>query len=240
MLHILLLFIIGIGGFLLFTNSDSLKTKLDNPQINVPIYTEESSTLKSKVNISVPFVSQASTGNWDDPRQQDGCEEAASYMAYLWATGQDKPSATEQEKKIIEISDWEEKTYGGYHDTSAKDTAERILKGYFKYTNFEVKYDIDADDIRAALSQGNIVIAPADGQAIQNPYFTSPGPERHFLLIRGYDLAKDEFITNDNGTKRGEAYRYKTSQLMNALRDYPTGYHEPITENKKAIIIIKK
>lgn len=189
----------------------------------------------------VPFVSQAPTGRWDDPRQQDGCEEAASYMAVLWARGEKAPTTLqEQEKTLLAISQWEVEKFGSYQDTSATDTAERISKGYFNYHNVEVRYEITAEAIKQEVARGNLVVVPADGRRLGNPYFTQPGPERHMLVVRGYDPGSDEFITNDNGTKRGEKYRYKTDVLMNAIRDYPTGDHIPIIEIRKAMIVVKR
>lgn len=205
-----------------------------------PVPQKPGQEISNGISHDVPFVSQAPTGRWDDPRQQDGCEEAASYMAILWARGEMPPTtASGVEQKLLEISDWEEKEFGDYHDTSVEDTAERIFKNYFKYENVEVGYDIDAEDIKRELYDGNIVVVPADGRKLNNPYFTAPGPERHALLIRGYDPGSDEFITNDNGTKRGNGYRYKTSVLMSAIIDYPTGDHVPIQDETKAMIVVR-
>ena len=187
----------------------------------------------------VPFISQAPSGQWDNPVYQDGCEEAAALMAVYWAKGKilNKNIA---EDTLAAIAEYEEKNYGGYHDTSAEDTAERILQGYFGYDNFEVKKDIAIEDIIEEIKNGRLVIAPFDGRLLGNPYYTAPGPERHFLAIKGYDAAKKEFITNDPGTKRGEGYRYDEKVLYNALMDYPTGYHEPIVQIKKDIIVVGK
>lgn len=199
------------------------------------------SFLKSKVLLEVPFVAQAPTGNWDDPRQQDGCEEAAAWMAVLWATGGDVPKTfAKQEAKILEIADWEEKEYGSYHDTAAEDTVERIYKAYFGYEKVRVVDSIDVVNIKQELSAGNLVQVPADGRILANPNYTAPGPERHNLVIIGYDDATREFITNDNGTRRGKGYRYKYEVMLAAIRDYPTGDHLPIMGVKKAMIIISK
>lgn len=189
----------------------------------------------------VPFVAQAPTGKWDDPRQQDGCEEAASFMAMLWVRGEKPPQkAMDVERELLAISSWEEEQFGDYRDTSASDTVERIFNGYFKYDKVKVVYDIAAEDIIGELESGNLVIVPADGRKLGNPYFTPPGPERHMFVIRGYDPKTDEFITNDNGTRRGEGYRYKASILISAVRDYPTGDRLPIAETKKAMIVVSK
>lgn len=199
-----------------------------------------SSLPQTKILLDVPFIAQAPTGNWDDPRQQDGCEEAAIFMAMLWVRGERAP-ATPQEKEaqLLAISEYQNSKYGTYNDTSAQDTVEHILKGYFGYHNVSVVYDITAEGIKQELYNGNLVIVPANGQKLGNPYFTQPGPERHMLVIRGYDPDRREFITNDNGTRRGEGYRYKAGVLVNAIRDYPTGDHQPILEERRAMIVVK-
>lgn len=196
---------------------------------------------RTKVVLDVPFIAQAPTGAWSDPRQQDGCEEAAVYMGMLWVTGNEKPrTLEEQEKEIIKVSDWEEEKYGDYHDTSARHTLERIIKGYYLYDRAEVRYDITIGDIKDELYNGNVVIVPANGRALNNPNFTPPGPDRHMLLVKGYDPETKEFITNDNGTRRGENYRYSEKVLFEAIRDYPTGNHLPIEKESKVMIVVKK
>lgn len=194
---------------------------------------------KQSIDHTVPFTSQAPYGDWTDQRQQDGCEEASALMAVRWARGQGLTSA-EAFRIIIGASDYEQAQYGEYRDVSAADTAARILKGYFGFDAVRLAADITSEDIKKELLTGNIVIAPMNGQALGNPYFTPPGPERHMLVIRGYDADKDEFITNDPGTRYGEAYRYQANVLMEAIRDYPTGYHEPIEKTEKIMIVISK
>lgn len=198
------------------------------------------SSLKEKIILQdVPFTSQAPNGNWKDERLQDGCEETAALMAVKWARGE-KIDRQKIEKEIIAIADFEKMKYKNFKDTSALDTAERIIKGYYDYKNIEVKENVDTDKIIKELQKGNIVIMPANGRQLKNPYYTQPGPERHNLLIIGYDFNKKEFITNDPGTRRGKSYRYDETIITKAMRDYPTGYHLPIKELKKRIIIIKK
>lgn len=186
-----------------------------------------------------PFTPQAPLGNWRDPRQQDGCEEAAALMAVRWARGEGKISPGEAEKEILAISFYEEKEYGVSRDTSASTTVERIIKGYFGYAGAEAKEDVSLADIKTELARGNLVILPLDGRKLKNPFYTSPGPERHMLLLRGYDPEKKEFIVNDAGTRRGEAYRYDEVIVYQAMRDYPTGDHEPISGEKKTMIIVR-
>jgi hypothetical protein len=190
------------------------------------------------VLLSVPFTAQAPFGKWEDPRQQDGCEEAAALMAVSWARGETFTLA-HAEQQIIAISEYEEEQYGGYHDTSAADTIDRIFKGYFGYSNVRLQYGVGADDIKRELAAGNLVVVPTNGKLLGNPYFTPPGPDRHMLVVKGYDPATREFITNDNGTRWGENYRYHEAVLYNAVMDYPTGYHEPMQGVVKAMIVVQ-
>ena len=60
------------------------------------------------------------------------------------------------------------------------------------------------------------------------------------LLVIGYDYVTDEFITNEPGTKHGEGYRYKRDILYDAIRDYPSGFHEQIETIEKNIIAVGK
>jgi hypothetical protein len=103
-----------------------------------------------------------------------------------------------------------------------------------------VSKEVNVRSIVTELRAGNIVLVPANGQKLNNPHYKTPGPERHMLVVRGYNPATDEFITNDPGTKMGEGYRYPSEVLLDAAIDYPTGNHEPIVEAKKAMIIVSK
>ncbi|MBI4160630.1 MAG: C39 family peptidase [Candidatus Yanofskybacteria bacterium] len=189
------------------------------------------------ISLSVPFTSQAPYGDWKDERQQDGCEEASSLMAIRWVRGQ---SLTRDDalREILAISEYEQLKYGGFHDTSAEDTAERIFREYFKYDGVEVRHDITTVDIRNELDKGNLIVVPVNGQKLGNPFFTQPGPYRHMIVIRGWDANKKEFITNDPGTKHGENYRYQEYAIQNAFMDYATGHEVPVVEGKTAMIIV--
>lgn len=188
----------------------------------------------------VPFTSQAPFGGWDDPRQQDGCEETSSLMAVYWA--QHKTLTPDQAlAEILAAADYEQATYGSYHDTDAQDTVTRIIKGYFKYTNATARSNINVEDIKKELYAGHIVLTPMNGQKLGNPNFTGGGPERHMLVIIGYDPAKNQFITNDPGTRKGKGYRYSAAVIQGALREYPTGDHLPITdESRTAMIVVSR
>ena len=205
-----------------------------NPDRIIPLVQAE-----GFIDNQVPFTPQAPLAEWHDSRQQDGCEEASVLMAIAWVRDE-KLSAQIAKDEILAISDWELNKYQSYVDTSAADTLKRIVVGYFGHQNATAKTGISITDIIDELNQGRVVLVPADGRKLGNPFFTPPGPERHMLLIRGYDAKTREFITNDPGTKRGEAYRYQEDILFNAVLDYPTGDHIPIEQERKAMIAIWK
>jgi len=200
---------------------------------------DKETTEEKNVLFDVPFSSQAPYGNWDDPRKQDGCEEVAAIMAMAWVDGK-KLDSKYVDSEIDKISAYEVEAIGTFHDASASDVSEVIFRGYFKYDNIEVRYDIDKEDIKKELFRGNLILVPTHGQLLYNPNYTPPGPATHYLVVMGYDFSTSEFITNDPGTRNGEKYRYDEDVLENALLDYPTGFHEKIEEIKTAMIVVKK
>lgn len=221
--------------------------KQNGPEYTIEPTVTSNSTLKPVTSkktpgqyilLDVPFTRQAPFGNWDDERQQDGCEEASALMAVRWAKDQDL-TLKEAENEILAASDFEFTQYGSYHDTSVADSITRIYVGYFHFNNAEAHYGISSADIISELSNGNLVVVPANGQKLNNPNFTYPGPTHHMLVIRGYDPKTNEFITNDPGTRLGEEYRYPVSTMMNAIYDYVTGDDEPVPKIIKAMIVVK-
>ncbi len=188
---------------------------------------------------TVPFISQAPEAQWSDPIFQDGCEEASLLMAMSWAQGTplSAGNATEEIMKLIRFEEASDKGYTA--DVSATDVAD-IARRYFNYTQVEVAEHVTATSLIERLQAGAVIVAPMNGQLLHNPYFTAPGPLYHMLLVIGYDPTTQEFITNDPGTRRGKGFRYSVPVFMNALRDYPSGHHEPITHNEKRVVIIEK
>jgi hypothetical protein len=206
------------------------------PPISVQPAKKEAST-SQEILLSVPFTTQAPFAEWSDPRQQDGCEEASMLMAVYWARGE-KLTKESAKKEILAIAEFEKLIYGSFVDTDVMDTVARIARGYFKFENARAVENITLDDIKKELFKGNLVLVPTNGQRLGNPNYKAPGPERHMLVIRGYNSAKKEFITNDAGTRKGEGYRYNEDVLFKAIVNYPTGDHVPIKEETKAMIIV--
>jgi hypothetical protein len=217
------------------TNADLANIPIGVPGEPMGVFDSNQSFFIDKV----PFMSQAPFGDWQDQRFQDGCEEASALMAIKWVRGESLPKQ-EASDTILKISDFLQEKYKEYRDISSRDAVNWIFKDYFKHKNVFLVHEITVADIINELSKGNLVITPMDGQIMHNPNYRLPGPPRHMIVIRGYDYEKKVFITNDPGTRNGELYRYDAKVLYEAIRDYPTGYHELITRIEKNMIVVGK
>ena len=188
--------------------ADSTNTNVVTPAAQTPQTpaAEETGVRPRQINLPVPFISQSPFGEWEDPRQQDACEEASILMAKWWINGT-TGSLQQAKDELLALSAIAEQMLGTYHDSSAADTL-RIFKQSMPAVKAEVFYSVSAEDIKKHLAEGKVVLAPANGQKLGNPNFTGAGPERHMFLIRGFDEARKQFITNDPGTRKGENYRY--------------------------------
>ncbi len=238
--------LLDLSGYADYQNKNSvfypeISGNAIKPNVNINIIQKIMENYKNEILISdVPFISQAPLGNWSDMRQEAGCEEASAIMAMAWVNGEKNIDPAIAEQEIIAISDYEQKNYGEFRDTSSGDTVERIYKGYFKYGKAAVRYGITADDIKTELAKGNPVVVPANGVKLKNPHYKAPGPTEHMLVVIGYDPNTDEFITNDPGTHSGAGYHYPANILMDAIYDYKTGYREPVSAIVKAMITVSR
>lgn len=199
---------------------------------------DQTQLLKDDIKQSVPFVVQAPHAQWDDERYQDACEEASLLMAHAWIENDGYISKNDAEEELEKMFAQEQILFGGATDTSVADTAQFFTE-YYGHDVY-VHENITMEAMYQNLSDGAIIIAPTDGTKLGNPNFTNGGPERHMLVIIGYDQKNKEFITNDPGTRVGRGYKYKDATLYNAIRDYKTGHKEPIESTSKNVIIIKK
>lgn len=193
-----------------------------------------------KLLLNVPFTSQAPLGEWQDARQQDGCEEAAVAMAMAWVGGEKNISKKDWRLRILILSGFENKKYGEYRDVALRDMVAWLFNDYFNYRTVEVKAVEKAGDILGELEKGRVVLTPMNGRALKNPNFTGAGPERHMILIKGYDYRTKEFITNDPGTRNGENYRYSEKIILGAIRNYKTGHKLPFGPLQKEMIVVSK
>ncbi len=197
--------------------------------------TANAAEIPKKVQLNIPFLCQAPHGNWAQP-WQDACEEAAVIMAihYIKDSPLDKEGGNQE---ILGMVNYQELKYGGHHDLTAQKTAQ-LMKEYYKFNDYKVIYEFTIEDIKNELAKGNVVIAPMAGRLVGNRYYTAPGPAYHFMLFKGYDDNRGEFITNDPGTKRGKDFRYKYRVAFNAIHDW-NGTKENIDQGRKAMIVIE-
>lgn len=162
------------------------------------IENSEEIAIPEEFDLPIKFASQSPFAVWDD-LHNEACEEAAMIMAskYFKDENLDKQIMEDEIQALIK---WE--TENGYEvDATAEETVE-ILKNYFGFSA-EVTSEVTVERMKRELALGNLVITPHAGRELGNPYYRQPGPVYHFLVIRGWD--EDEFITNDPGTKRGDA-----------------------------------
>lgn len=181
-------------------------------------------------NLAVPFTPQAPHANWEQP-YQDACEEASVAMVhYFYSKKTFTPEVADRE--ILNFAAFEQKALGFDKDTTAEQTSE-MARGFYGYKKVEVISNPTIDAIKKHIAAGRPVVLPVYGRALNNPYFTPPGPDYHMLVVKGY--TRDKFITNDPGTKRGADYLYSFDVLMNAIHDFNGG---DVPNGKKVMIVI--
>lgn len=193
---------------------------------------------RRKLSITVPFMVQAPTANWDEPFQNT-CEETAALMVGFWANSEAIPSQkNKQETLLKDLVEWENKKFGSYIDTDTEQTS-TILIEYFKAPQVEIVSKPDVTMIKNVLLNNGLVIVPTSGRALGNKYFRGEGPLYHMLVIKGFDDKKKEFITNDPGTKRGYGFRYKYDIIINAIADWDHTIDTVNPETPKMIVVYK-
>lgn len=191
-----------------------------------------SDTLPAKVNLEVPFTSQAPFAVWDNAHNE-GCEEASSLMVARFWLKQSISGPAEADREILAIERWETENLGYWQDTSAADTA-KFIEGYWPSLTAEVKPLNSADDMKNEIGKGFPVIVPTNGRLLGNSNYRAPGPRYHMLVVKGYD--SKGFITNDSGTRKGANYRYSGSTILNAAHDWQG--HE-VADGLKVMVIIR-
>lgn len=201
-------------------------------------------TLPSRVNLDVPFTAQAPTANWDSVHEET-CEEASLLMAQWWAQGKkgeavdgyaNKIAPATAEASLQELITWQKQTFGYFEDTTAVETL-KIAQEKLGLVNARMLTDITKQSLQAELAAGNIIIVPAAGQVLKNPYFKQPGPPYHMIVIRGYN--DTGFISNDPGTRRGEGFVYGYDNLLDSIHDW-TGNDATVTQGEKVVLVIEK
>ena len=187
------------------------------------------SEIPSRMNLAVPFTSQAPEKNWEQP-WQDACEEAAVLMLDAYYKGYNL-SPLFAKDEILKMVAWENAR--GWQYSIEIQKVKQLMGEYFGYDSklgnkeikklgeFQIIENPTVEQLKQSIAAGHPVLVVADGKALPNPHFRNGGPVYHALIIRGY--TEDSFITNDPGTWRGENFVYKYEDLMNAIRDWNSG-----------------
>ena len=212
-------------------NPSPTLTVSTEPTESTPIVTDK--PLPDQLNLAVPFTSQAPTGNWDT-EHEELCEEASSLMVDRYFIGQKITDSADAEAGMQKLVDWENTNLGTMESTTAAQTASMIRSVYGLTIN--LKSNPTIEDIKQALTNGNLIILPAAGRKLGNPYFTAPGPLYHMLVIKGY-IKNGDIITNDPGTKHGADYVYSSKTLLAANGDWNDG--DPANGDKVLLEVSK-
>lgn len=211
--------------------------------ILIPVYPLNAQGRPQSVILNVPFIMQAPLGNWNDRRQEFGCEEATIVMAMDWArkvvnTPGDTIYKEEAQRDIINMSEYERVIYGFYEDTSAEDTA-RLMREFYQYPDVEVKTNVSVEDVRQELAKNRVVIIPLDTRLTGLQTYKH-GPIRHMVIAVGYDDKNNEIIINDPILQNGGFEWIPANALNAAMWNYSTGNNQPLPPRTTALISIGK
>jgi len=231
-----LFLLVGLAGLLFLREVKDFEAEiwhLTTPAtIFLPSPTGSVEPQPQSVNLKVPFISQAPFEIWDN-LHQEACEEAAVLQVASYWLGLEHLSSDQAEQELQALIALELVNFGFFEDTDTLQTAQ-LISDYYDFSQVDVYFEISLDQIKKELAAGYPIIVPTAGQKLNNPFFRSPGPIYHMLVIRGYD--QEQFITNDNGTRRGEEYLYDQDVLFSAIHDWNS---EKIENGAKAMIVIR-
>lgn len=188
---------------------------------------------RDAVNWDVPFTSQAPFAVWD-ALHGEACEEASVLMVMRYFSGQPIASPDDAERAIQHLV--AANTALGYtvDDTAAE--VIKLLKSQDSSLSAVLLKNPSVDNLKDRLAAGSLIIIPAAGRQLGNPYFQNPGPIYHMLVLRGF-TADGYAITNDPGTKRGEQYAYRWDVLLNAIHDWNGG---DVEHGEKVVIVVSR
>lgn len=189
------------------------------------------SSARTEINLDVPFTSQAPNSNWDLP-YQEACEEAAALMAIRYVFGNPILDAQDADSGILDLVRANE-ALGFPIDQTAKQVM-ALIHDIDPKIPVALVADPTVELLKDQLSQGNVIIVPAAGRELKNPFFNQPGPLYHMFVLRGY-TNDGYFITNDPGTKRGEGYLYTFERIMDAMGDWNDG--DPANGDKVVLVL---
>ncbi len=170
-------------------------------------------------NIPVPFTPQAPEGKWVQP-WLDACEETS--VAMVQAYYQNKTFTVPTARNaILEVLSIKNKVYGASYDENAS-TITELINSYLPW-EARIQKNPTLEQMKQQIDLGYPIIIPVDGKLLFNPHFKNGGPVYHMIVISGYDDEKQEFITQEPGTRFGNNYHYGYATLLTAIHDYVPG-----------------
>lgn len=211
------------------TSSISVKLTPTNTETPTPQPTT-TSIPESYLIKNFSFQSQAPYANWDE-LHDEACEEAALILVYYYLNGKSL-SAETMEDQIQKMVSWEVENYGSHRDLTIRETG-NLATSFYDMTNFRIEDNINIEDIKREVANNHPVIIPTAGRLLGNPYFRSPGPIYHMLVVIGYE--GNTIIVQDIGTRRGDHYEYNEKILYNAIHDW--NGTDNIENGKKTMLV---
>lgn len=218
------------------SNKNSNQNTKDSPLVKAEKDNETVET-KNYVKIKIPFVSQAPMGKWDR-LHEEACEETSLLIVKYHFDNRELILSNEAEKDILKIDQYVKNNFSEKEDLNISEL-KKLAEDYFEFKNIKIIKDPKREDMEKELNSGNLIIAPMAGRELSNPFFKTPGPLYHMLVISGYDKSKDIFFTQDPGTKRGADFVYPVKIILNALHDFP-GKKEDILSGEKNILVFHR
>jgi len=171
--------------------------------------------LPATFDTPMDFARQAPFGHWEVPYYEDACEEASVIMIARHIAGLPLDEQIMKDE-LDKVEPWEMDRFDENLSTDTEQVA--AMAKEFYHLDATVSTDVSVEHIKQELVAGNFIILPLTGRDLHNPNYTYPGPLYHMLVVRGYD--RDQFITNDPGTRLGAGYKYPYSVLINATHDW--------------------
>ena len=196
-------------------NSNQSNTVQSNSNTNTIV----NNKLPNKINLNVPFTTQAPFGVWDT-LHNDACEEA-SVISNIYYLENKQLTLDLAEKGIQELVNWQMQNFGDQYDLPVDKISQMVDKFYSRKSDIYYDGDVTITKIKELLANNYPIIMPLAGRDLKNPFYRAPGPVYHMIVICGYDDASKQFIVNDVGTKHGENYNYDYQKLFNAIYDMP-------------------
>lgn len=192
------------------------------PTSGSPSPTPQPTPIPASLVIKVPFTSQAPLG-WNNsvhPEYEEWCEAAAIFMAGIYYRGdvRDAVPGPEADQRLRQIVAYERQAFPGVLDLPL-DSMSKVGSAI---------YQLDAsiepaspDSVRQELAAGHPVILPVMTHGLPGgrpiaPFY-SPGNVYHVILVKGYDIPKGLFYTNDAGFTQGANYAYTWDILSTAM-----------------------